>query len=38
MSEADVMARHLWLLRWQAERDLERLMADPDWHLSLIHI
>jgi hypothetical protein len=31
VSEADLHARHLWLLRWRAERDLERLMGDPDW-------
>ena len=32
VSEADTMARHLRLLQWREERDLERLMADPDWH------
>lgn len=32
VSEADITARHLWLVNWAAERNLERLMADPDWH------
>jgi DNA adenine methylase len=32
VAEADLMARHLRLLRWRQENDLERLMADPDWH------
>jgi DNA adenine methylase len=32
VAEADLMARHLRLLRWRKENDLERLMADPDWH------
>jgi hypothetical protein len=31
VSEADLHARHLWLLRWQAERNVELLMGDPDW-------
>lgn len=30
--EADLHARHLALLQWQEERNLERLMADPQWH------
>jgi DNA adenine methylase len=30
--EADMHARHLALLRWREERNLERLMADPAWH------
>lgn len=30
--EADLMARHLWLLRWKQERNLERLMGDPLWY------
>ncbi len=30
--EADLHARHLWLLRWRAERNLELLMGDPEWH------
>jgi hypothetical protein len=32
VSEADLHARHLALLRWKSERNLERLMADPTWH------
>jgi len=32
VSEADMHARHLALLRWRDERNLERLMADPLWH------
>ena len=32
VAEADVHARHLAILRWQRERDLERLMGDPKWH------
>ena len=31
-SEADMHARHLWLLRWREERQLEHLMGDPDWY------
>jgi DNA adenine methylase len=31
VSEADLHARHLWLLRWKQENDLERLMGDPDY-------
>ena len=31
VSEADLMARHLWLLRWREERQLEHLMGDPLW-------
>lgn len=30
--EADKHARHLALLRWREERQLEHLMADPHWH------
>lgn len=30
--EADLHARHLALLRWREERNLQLLMADPDWH------
>lgn len=30
--EADIHARHLALVRWREERNLERLMADPAWH------
>ena len=30
--EADMHARHLALLRWREERQLEHLMADPAWH------
>ena len=32
VTEADIMARHLALLRWRSERNLELLMADPEWH------
>jgi len=32
VSEADMHARHLALMKWKAERNLELLMADPDWH------
>jgi hypothetical protein len=32
VSEADLHARHLALVRWRAEHNLERLMADPEWH------
>jgi hypothetical protein len=31
VTEADLTARHLWLVRWREERNLERLMADPEW-------
>ena len=31
VSEADLCARHLWLLRWKEERQLEHLMGDPEW-------
>ena len=30
--EADMHARHLAILRWREERQLEHLMADPHWH------
>jgi hypothetical protein len=30
--EADMHARHLALLRWREDRNLELLMADPAWH------
>ena len=30
--EADMHARHLALLRWRGERQLEHLMGDPAWH------
>ena len=30
--EADLHARHLALLTWRSERQLEHLMADPAWH------
>jgi hypothetical protein len=30
--EADLHARHLALVRWREERQLERLMGDPHWH------
>ena len=29
--EADLHARHLALVRWRESRNLERLMADPEW-------
>jgi DNA adenine methylase len=32
VSEADLHARHLALLRWREARSLERLMGDPEWH------
>lgn len=32
VSEADLHARHLALLRWREERQVEHLMADPAWH------
>ena len=32
VSEADMHARHLALLKWRAERQLEHLMGDPEWH------
>ena len=32
VAEADLMARHLAIVRWRAERDLQRLQADPKWH------
>lgn len=32
VSEADLHARHLRLLKWREERNLQRLMADPEWH------
>ena len=32
VTEADIMSRHLALLRWRSERNLELLMADPKWH------
>jgi DNA adenine methylase len=31
VTEADLMARHLWLLKWKDEAMIERLMADPDF-------
>jgi hypothetical protein len=30
--EADLHARHIALLRWRAEHQLEHLMGDPAWH------
>lgn len=30
--EADIMARHLALLKWRGDHCLEALMADPEWH------
>jgi hypothetical protein len=32
VSEADLHARHLALLKWKHENNLERLMGDPRWH------
>ncbi len=32
VAEADLHARHLAILRWQRERDVEQLMGDPEWH------
>ncbi len=32
VSEADLHARHLALVAWKADRNLELLMADPTWH------
>lgn len=32
VSEADLHARHLALLRWREEHQLEHLMGDPMWH------
>ena len=32
VSEADLHARHIAILKWRKERDLERLMGDPAWH------
>ena len=31
VSECDLHARHLWLLKWEQEGNIERLMADPGW-------
>ena len=31
VTEADMLARQLAILRWQKENDLERLMGDPTW-------
>ena len=32
VTEADLHARHLSIVRWRAERDVERLMGDPSFH------
>ena len=32
VSEADLHARHLALVRWREEHQLEHLMGDPAWH------
>lgn len=32
VSEADMHARHLALIKWRAENQLEHLMGDPSWH------
>jgi hypothetical protein len=31
VSEVDLTARHLWLVRWRAERNIEHLLGDPAW-------
>lgn len=31
VSEADIHARHLALLKWRREHELEHLMGDPTW-------
>ena len=36
VTEADRTARHLAIVRWRDERNLERLLADPLWHDPLI--
>ena len=32
VAECDLHARHLALVRWRSERQLEHLMGDPAWH------
>ena len=32
VSEADLHARHIALVKWKGANNLERLMADPEWH------
>lgn len=32
VTEVDLMARHLEIVRWRADNDLEKLLADPTWH------
>ena len=32
VSEADMHARHLAILKWRADHQLEHLMGDPTWH------
>jgi hypothetical protein len=32
VTEADVHARHVALLKWRQDRNLERMMSDPLWH------
>lgn len=32
VSEADLHARHLALVKWRAENNLELLMGSPEWH------
>ena len=32
VTEADLTARHLALVRWRAAGGLDRLRSDPDWH------
>jgi site-specific DNA-adenine methylase len=32
VSHADLTARHLAILKWKQDRNLEVLMADPHWH------
>lgn len=36
VTEADLTARHISVVRWRTERDVERLMGDPLWHDPLI--
>ncbi len=32
VAEADLHARHVALVRWRNDRQLEHLMGDPEWH------
>lgn len=31
VTEVDMTARQLWLLKWKSEKNIERLAADPTW-------